>query len=817
MRMLWQDVRYGLRMLAKSPGFTTVSIISLALGIGAGTAVFSLVNGILLRSLPVPNPHELRELQWTGVEPRIRSHSGNVTRMGNCLIGSSVSYSLFLGLRGQGVGQADIFAFCPLEETVIRERNGTFLASGMMVSDNFFSALGLQPSIGRLLNAGEDYAGDSTNVVISYGWWDRHFALDPGVLGQAITLNGTSFTIIGVLPRGFAGVQSGDPSEFYVPLAATSPFSATRIAEVGNWFVRLMARLKPGVRDSRLKTVLDAAFVQEAGAVMKEPRMLVKPGHGGLAYDRNNYRKPLLLMLGVVGMVMVVACANLAGLSLSRGEARQHELAVRAALGAGRWRLVRQSFTESLLLALFGGGLGVLLAVSGKAVISRFVAGSAAGLRYDLSLDVTVLGFSLAASLVTALLSGFLPALRAGLVDPVGGFKSRGATGKPHLWTGKALVAVQVCLSFLLLTGAGLYVRTLVNLSRIDAGFNTEKLLLFQLTPGSTGYDGDRQDAFYEQVQNSLAAIPGVKGAALLHNPLIANRYDYGRFAFRDRPASSQEDTAYRLIVSETFFATLGMPVLSGRGLSVTDSKDAPKVVVVNEAFVREYLHDENPLGLTINVWDADWQIVGVCRDARYKSIKDAAPPTVYLSFRQYSRGDTWFAVRTAFPPLSVATAARKAVAAIDPDLPLANITTQETLRDRTISQERVVGVLCSGLAGLTLLLACIGLYGLMAYRVGRRISEIAIRMSLGATRRRIAGSIVRETLLLVAIGISVGLPAVLAVTRFIKSQLYGVAPHDPFSLAVSTLLLLAVAALAAWLPARRAARIDPMAALRCE
>jgi len=814
---IWNDIRYGLRMLAKAPGFTAVAVLSLALGIGAGTAVFSLVNGILLRSLPVPNPHELRVVQWTGTEPRVPSHSGRVTRMGNRLTASSVSHPLFLSLREQGAQQADIFGFCPLGEIVTRGRSETFVANGVMVSDSFFSALGVRPFIGRLLTAGEDYAGAATSIVISYGWWEKHSALDPGVLGQGVTLNGTRFTIVGVLPRGFAGVQSGDPSDFYVPMSAASPFLWAPITETRNWFVRLMARLKPGVSDAQLRAALDVAFAHEAGAVMKEPKMLVEPGRGGLSYDRNNYRKPLLLMLGVVGLVMLVACANLAGLSLARGAARRHELAVRAALGAGRWRLTCQSLTESLVLALLGGGLGVLLAVWGKAALSRLLAGSADGLHYDFSLNVTVLGFSLATALVTALLSGFLPAIHAGRVDPLGGLKSRGALGATRLWTGRALVAAQICLSLLLLTGAGLYVRTLVNLTHIDAGFSTEKLLLFQLNPSGAGYHGAQLAAFYERVQNSLATIPAVKGATLLHNPLIANRYDYGPFTVLGRPASPQEDTAYRLIVSETFFATMGMPVLQGRGLTVADSENAPKVVVVNEAFVREYLRDEDPLGRTVQIWQADWQIVGVCHDARYKSIKEPAPPTVYLSFRQYSRGDTCVAVRTTLPPLALTTAARKAVAAIDRNVPLANITTQEAVRDGTISQERLCATLCGALAGLALLLSCIGLYGLMAYHVARRTSEIAIRMALGATRRHIAGPILREALLLAAIGIGVSLPAVFALTRLIKSQLYGVEPNDPLTMAAAVVALVAVATMAAWLPARRAARIDPMEALRCE
>jgi len=828
MSTLLQDVRYGLRALARNPGFTAIAVLTLALGIGAGTAVFSLVNAILLRSLPVPNPQELRVIRWTGDDVRMTSlNEPLATISGNRMSAHSVTHPAFLHLREQGAALADIFGFQPLQDITIRVKSETFAAQGMMVSDNFFSGLGVRPFIGRLFDPREGFAGATTQVVITYDWWERHFVHDPGVLGQTVELDGTGFTIVGVLPHGFSGVVPGDPSEFYVPMAAQSQFLYRPITENFHWFVRLMARLRPGVSDAQLRATLDIAFAHDASVIMKEPRMLMEPGRGGLAIDRNNYRKPLLLMLGVVGLVMLVACANLAGLSLARGAAREHELAVRAALGAGRSRLIRQSLTESLVLALLGGGLGVLVAVWGKTAISRLLAGSADGLHYDLSLDLTVLGFSLATALVTALLSGLLPALRAGRVDPLGGLKSRGALGAPRLRAGKVLVAAQVCLSLLLLTGAGLYVRTLVNLTHIDAGFSTERLLLFQLNPGGAGYDDvARRTTFYAQVQDSLSALPGVRGATFLGNPLLYNSGWSGAFFFPDRSAGYTENMqSYRLTVGETFFATMGIPVLQGRGLSAADAEGAPWVVVVNETFAREYSPDKNPLGRTVHILIADWRIVGVCRDAKYLNVKEAAPPTVYFPFRQISYmlsmrnnyRNAYFALRTALPPMALTTAARKAVAAIDPNVPLANITTQEAVRDKNINQERLLATLCGALAGLALLLSCIGLYGLMAYHVARRTREIGIRVALGATRQNIAGPILREALLLGGIGVAVGVPAALALSRLIKSQLYGVEPSDPFTLVAAVLALLLVALGAAWIPARRATRVDPMVALRYE
>ena len=825
---LFQDVRYGLRMLAKNPGFTAVAVLSLALGIGAGTAVFSLVNAILLRSLPVPNPQELRVIRWTGDYVHMTSlNEPLATTSGSRMSAHSVTHPAFLNLREQGAALANIFGFQPLQDITARAKSEAFTTRGMMVSDNFFSGLGVHPFMGRLLNAEEDFKGSATSVVITYDWWERHLALDPGVLGQTVVLDGTGFTVVGVLPPEFSGVVPGDPSEFYVPMAAQSQFLYRPITESYHWFVRLMARLRPGVSDTQLRATLDVAFAREAGAIMKDPRILMEPGRGGLAIDRNNYRKPLLLMLGVVGLVMLVACANLAGLSLARGATREHELAVRAAIGAGRWRLVRQSLTESLVLASLGGGFGVLVAMWGKTAISRLLAGSADGLHYDLSLDLTVLSFSLATALVTGLLSGLLPALRAGRVDPLGGLKSHGALSAPRLRAGKVLVAAQVCLSLLLLTGAGLYLRTLVNLTHIDAGFNTESLLLFQLNPGGAGYDDvARRTTFYAQVQDSLSAIPGVRGATFLGYPLLNNTGWSGWFFLPDRFADYREGMqSYRLTVGETFFATMGIPVLQGRGLSAADAEGAPEVVVVNETFAREYSPDRNPVGRTVHILMYDWRIVGVCRDAKYLNVKEAAPPTVYFPFRQISYmpsmrnnyRNAYFALRTALPPMALTTAARKAVAAIDPNVPLANITTQDAVRDRNINQERLLATLCGALAGLALLLSCIGLYGLMAYHVARRTREFAIRMALGASRRNIADPILREALLLAALGVAIGVPVALTLARFIKSQLYGVAPTDPVTLIGAGVLLIAVAVLAAWIPARRAAKVDPMAALRHE
>jgi len=815
----WQDVRFGSRMLGKNPGFTLVAVLSLALGIGAATAVFSLINAVLLRSLPVPNPQELRVLQWAGIDARPRSISGQATTSGNRTIAESVSPTMFQTLRDRGAGLADIFAFAPLEDAVVRGRQAAFPASGMVVSENFFTALGVRAAVGRVFVPGDAVTAGAEQVVITFDQWTKHFDCDAGIVGQSLTLNGHSLTIVGVLPRDFTGVRLGSAYGFYVPMTPGSPFLERAVSVADHWWVRLMARMKPAASDDRLKAALDTVFAPEAQSQMKYPEILVQAGSGGLAFDRNAYGKPLVLLLIVVGLVLLVACANIAGLLLARGAARQHELAVRAALGAGRWRLIRQSLTESLLLTLLGGGLGILIAVQGRTIISRLLGQSAEGLQYDLTLDATVLVFALAVALITALLSGLLPALRAGGADPLSGLKARTALGSPRLRAGRFLVVAQIGLTLVLLSAAGLYLRTLVNLRQIDAGFDTEKLLVFQLNPGFAGYQESQIPGFYERVQHSLAAIPGVRGAGLTLFPLLDNKGSSGGFAFKSRAMEPSENPqTHRLVVGETFFATLGLSLLSGRGLSSSDGADNAKVIVVNETFAKKYFGNGDPVGHTIATWRNDWRIVGVCQDAKYQNIKEAIPPTIYIPFRQFPlRYGAYFAVRTALPPMSLAKEVQKTVAAIDPNVPVANLATQEQIIGGTIKQERLLATLCAGLAAFALVIACIGLYGLLSFNVARRTSEIGIRMALGAQPGNVARVILSEALLLAAIGIGVGLPVAFAAFRLIRSQLYGVEPSDPITLGMVIIVMIAVALFAAWLPARRAAKVDPMVALRHE
>lgn len=826
MTTIFQDIRYGFRMLLKCPGFTAIAVISLTLGIGAGTAIFSLVNAVVLRPLPVPNPHELRVLQWSGTEPRIDGiHGSMISEDSKHTTCDAFAYPVFENLRQECNSLADIFGYKPLYNVTTRAQREAFVAKGTIVSDNFFSALGVKPFLGRVLSNQDIETGAEPVTVITYLWWQRHFDRDPNVLGQSILYNGHDFTIVGVLPREFLGVSPAEESGFYVSMSAQPQLEPLLpLTTSDTWWVQLMARLKPGASDMQFQAAVDVAFAREAASIMGNPKILVKDGKAGPDFNRTYFGRFLLMLLGIVGVVLLVACANLAGLSLARGTTRQREFAVRAAIGATRWRLIRQSLTENLLVALLGGGLGILLAFWSKTTISRLIAGSPDGLNYHTPLDLTVLGFTLTIVLVTALLSGLLPALRVSCVDSFVTLKERVTLGSPRLRMGRVLVSVQIALSMLLLAGAGLYARTLVNLISIDPGFSTDKLLLFRVDAHNSGYEGERTIALYDNIQNSLGAIPGVHSATLTQFPLLAGTMSGG--GFFSLPGHSFEGQlnpqANRLTISETFFRTMGIPVRLGRELQVTDTVKSTKAVVVNETFAHKYLPGENPIGQTLRTdeWrgkGVDWQIVGICADAKYGDIRDEVPPTVYFSFRQDFMGATFFAVRTSLPPLDVVTAARRAVAAIDPDIPLSSINTQELIRNKSISQERLFAFFCSALAALALLLSCIGLYGLMAYNVTRRTSEIGVRMALGATGRRIAGPILREALMLAGIGVAIGIPVALALGRVIKGQLYGVTPSDPLTLVAGALTLVLVVVGAAWWPAHRAAKIDPMEALRYE
>lgn len=823
---LFHDLRYGFRQFVRNPGFTAVAVLTLALGIGVNTSIFSVLNAILLRSLPVPNPHELRSINWMGRNPELNHYMGN--GMGETSTGiryaGSFPYPAYRNFRDHGAGFAEVFAYFSLYSMTLHSRNDSSVTEGMMVSDNFFDGYGRRALFGRTISAEDDRIGAPPVVMITYRWWEQHFDLDPNVLGQTLQINKKPFTIVGVLPKDFVGPIPGDPTEFYVPFSAQPLLAPNFPLDSGNhWWVQIMARLAPDANEEQVKASLDVLFqpiLSESSTKMEQPSIRLDDGSRGPLIQREGMAQPLWALLAIVGLVLLIACANIASLLLVRGVSRQHEMAIRTAIGAGRWRLIRQSLTESLLLSLAGAFVGLIIAEWGKSALMGFFVGFMDNLHIDTRTDANVLAFTLGISLCTALLSGLLPALRISCVNPAAGLKDRAAMGSPRLRLGKLLVSVQVGLSLLLVVGAGLMIRSFTNLRHVDPGFIPENLLLFRLDAGQSGYDDQQSKEFFANVRQSITVLPGVQSVALSDLALISGGMSATSVTL---PGNSENpDASYQtnlLHVSDGFFSTLGINLLLGRDFNSSDMPADTLAVIINETFVNSFMPGVNPIGQTIMYGTTECRIVGVCSDAKYVNMRDKTPATMYLAYQQKSRkaGALFFEVRSVLPPLSLVPAIRRIVSEIDPTIPITQIRTQEQNIEQSLTQERLFASLCGFLALLAMLLSCIGLHGLMAYTVKRRTSEIGIRMALGARPRDVALPIVREAFWLAFFGVIICAPIACGLAHLIQSVLYGIQPYDPLTMIGGSLLLISVAVLSAWLPARRAARVDPMTALRCE
>lgn len=814
-----RDVRHGLRRLAKSPLFTTVTLLSLALGIGINTAVFSLINAVLLRPLPVANPHELRVVDWSGHDVRLDHLRG--TPGG---INGVFPYPIFADFRRRASGRATVFAFASLPNLDVRGPDGASTADGLLVSGDFFAGYGAAPLIGRTITPRDDRAAAPAVAVITHRWWENHFGADPHVLGRSISLNRHSFTIIGVLPSTYAGPTFGDTPDIYVPMSAQPRlFPGFPLASKHHWWVQVMARLDPGTNAARLQAAFDVGFRRALEApgqppAMKNPGIVLVDGSSGPAGVRHFIALPLLGLLAIVTVLLLVACANLAGLLMARGVAQGHEMAVRAALGASRGRLIRQSLTETLLLAVGGGGLGLLLASWGRAaLILRFLPIDAS-FHLHLRTDSRVLLFTLVVSLLTAVTAGLLPALRGSRAGPGRDLASTPQAGGSRQRTGRTLVAMQMGLSALLVVAAGLFGRSLLNLANADPGFSTTDLLVFRLDSAKAGIAPKQWIAFFERARERLAALPGVRAVTLSDHPLLDRSRAANDISLPGHePAPGVRPRADQLVVGDGFFSTMGIPLRSGRTFTARDDDAGPRVVIVNETFVRTFLAGVHPLGRTFTIGKQPVEIVGVCRDAAYTDIRSPIRPTMYLPCRQHSRGAMCFEVRSILPPQSIVPAVRRAMTAIAPLIPLTDLTTENALFRQSISLDRLASSLCLLLALLAVGLTCIGLYGLMAYRVACRTREIGVRIALGATPGAIAFGFLREALGTATWGLAAGMPLAFVLAVLARAVFYGVPPDDPLTFAGAAVGLLTVATLAACLPARRAARVDPIVALRTE
>ena len=815
-----------------------VAVLSLALGIGANTVIFTLIDAVLIKMLPVKNPEQLVVIGWGAKDwPRIvTSHRGSSDRVTGHVSASSFSYPTFQQFRANRQVFSDVFAFAELEQLNVSTSGHAEMASAHLVSGNYFSGLGVRALTGRTFVDQDDKQGAAPTAVISFRFWNHRFGLDPSAVGKAITVNGVPFTIVGVAPREFFGVSAGNAPDLFIPVAMqprVAPFWTDEYPSLfhasGACWLRAMGRLKPGVSEQQARAALDVVLQQSmtAGLSSLPPKEEIQtielsPGSKGLNDLRSEFSQPLFILMTVVGLVLLIACVNVAILMLARATARQKETAVRLALGAGRPRLIRQLLTESVLLAIIGGVLGLALASRGENLLLTLVTPGETPLALNLQPDLRVLGFCLAISLLTGIVFGLAPALRGTRIDLTPALKvtagSLGARfGRSRFGLGKMLVASQVAMSLLLLIGAGLFIRSLQKLNSIDLGFNRHNLLLFSIDGSASGYKNARLGNAYKEIQARLQAIPGVRSVSLSQHRLIGGGVSIGGVEVPGyKPRPNEEVSSWMIWVGPGFFETMGIPILAGRALSARDSESAPKVVVINETFARHYFPNQGPVGKRLG---DGTEIIGVAKDAKFDTVRREAAPTMYLPYLQHLEGmDTVsFEIRTAGSPTAIVPDARRAVAAVGANLPLFDVKTQEQQIAGSLFEEHLFAKLVGCFGLLALLLASIGLYGVMSYAVVRRTSEIGIRVALGAQRGQVLWMVLRETTLLVAAGLGIGLPTALALTRLIRNQLFGLKPTDPFTIAVATLTLVVVAVFAGYLPARRASRVDPMVALRYE
>jgi predicted permease len=867
METLWQDVKYGARMLAKNRGVTLVAVLTLALGIGANTALFSIADDVLLKTLPVAEPERLVLFAWyAGLPFRVGGMSGtsNVPKPPGTRGLSLFRYEVFDKMRQARAAApdgplSDFFAFAPIRELTAVVGDQAEIVNGQVVSGDYYAGLRVQPSLGRAISEEDDQPGAAPVVVLSHQFWQERFGTNPAVIGQPLKLNKQSFTIIGVTPPAFNEISQVDyHPAVTVPLACEPLLKGERsnlgtAKEPGVWWLDLMGRLKPGATYEQARDSLHGAFQAAALEVMPPPRkanepaqleakdyprLLAQSGSRGMLDHRRSYSTTIYTLFIVVALVLLIACANVANLLLARAALRSAEISVRLAVGAGRWRLVRQLLTENVLLAALGGAVGVLLAFWGK---SALMALTDKGTRLfpsgvDLSLNWRVLAFTLGISLLTGALFGLAPAWRATSPDLTTALKqSRRTTGAVSRLS-KGLVVVQVALSLLLLVGAGLFIRTLYNLQGVNLGFNQKNLLLFRLQPQQGGYEGERLVQFYQQLFARLDNLPGVRAATFGKVPLIAldNWFFDILLPGETEMTAGGKHITNRQAVRENYFATLEIPLLGGRSFTAQDDQHAPKVAIVNQTFARQFFPNDDALGKRVNIeGEREVEIIGLVADTKYRSQREEIKPLLYTPWQQEGAalGEVYFALRTAGEPTALAATVRQVVRELDSNLPVTEVTTQRARSQATFGLERLYTRLLSFFGGLALLLAAIGLSGVLAYSVAQRTNEIGIRMALGAQTANVLRLVVWQGMRLVLLGLAVGALAGYALKRLLASQyfgadawqrqmaelLYGVTGTDPLVIAVIVGLLTIVALAACWLPARRATKVDPLVALRYE
>ena len=815
-----QDLRNAFRALRSTPAFAAVAILSLALGIGANTAIFSLIDSLMLKNLPVSHPEQL--LQVT--------------------LGKEDYYTnpIWEQIRGHQDVFSALFAYGGVRFNLSSGGEARY-AEGYYVSGQFFETLGLRPLLGRTLIPADDKRGCPATVVLSHAFWQKEYGARAGVIGKTLSLDNHPFEIVGVLEPGFTGVEVGSAMELFVPVCSEKIVNGENSSLDGRtWYwLGIIGRPKPGVSPAqataRLKTLAPEIFKATLPPDRKPDEQTeylsntfeTLPVANGISGFRQSYQRALSILMVITGLVLLIACANVANLLLARSAGRQREIAIRMALGLGRGRLLRQLLTESLLLSLTGAALGILFANWGARLLIRFLSTTNNQVFLDLTIDLRVLAFTAGVAILTGLLFGLAPAWRGARVDPQSAMKAngRGIIEGSKFGLGKALVVAQVALCLLLVVGAGLMLTTFFKLETIDAGFERDHILLASVDLRSGHYPPEREGAVLQEMLGRLRALPGVRAAsASAITPISGWRWSQD-LQIDGYTAKSRDDTnVYLNRVSDRFFETLGTGLLAGRDFNSHDTLQSPQVAIVNQTMAKKFFAGQNPIGRRYRIQNgnklsATIEIVGVVKDAKYRELRDEIPPTAYLPAIQgpFLQLPMTLELRVAAgPPTALIPGVKSAIAEVNPSVSL-EFTTLATQVDESLIRERLLATLSGFFGALALLLATIGLYGVMSYNVARRRNEIGIRMALGAAQSGVLRMILREVATLVFLGLAIGLAVALATTRFVASFLYGLTPNDPRILILAAAILATVAVIAGYLPARRASHLDPMTALREE
>jgi predicted permease len=847
------DLRYGFRILRKSPGFTSIAVASLALAIGANTTIFSVANEMLLEHLGVPHSSQLRLLSMSG-DPKVVIHMiwGNADELPdpqhqNQLVRyDGFTYPIYQQLRANNHVLEDLFAFKDLDSRVNVTVDGAVRpADAQLVSGNFYQQLQVQPVLGRSILPSDDGApGTGTVAVISDGFWSRAFGRSPAVLGKVIDVDMTPMTIVGVNSRSFTGAEGVQQSpDLFMPLSTMplfrAPFgdSAPVLASTKLYWMQVMARARPGISDEQARASLDVALgaaVRATTTINKGdtlPHIRVEDGSKGLNVA-HQYAKPLYVLLVMVGAVLLMACANMASLMLARASARQREMSVRLALGAGRSRVLRQVLTESLLLSLMGGVIGLLLGYLCRTALPHLVAKAWDYSDMEVPFNWRVFAFTATITIGTGILFGILPAWTATRAE-IGSALKQGAqtaTRRRHAWSGKGIVAFQIAVSTVLLIAAWLFLRTLINLNRVDPGFAVDHLVLFEIDAPNLRYPAPKDVALHARLEEALSGVPGVEGVTTSDAPLLVGMQMITGFHVEGTPEVEVSPTPGEMSklpraadVGTDFISVMKIPMVAGRAFTQQDTETSPKVAIINQALANLFFPHQNPIGKRFRAGpkekDSKWiEIVGVCADTRYDTLRNNPPPMHFGLYRQrYEMGGLTYIVRTPMKAEAIVPSLRAAVQHIDRNLPLLDIRTQQQQIDADLQQERIFASLSTAFGLLALSLACVGIYGVMAYTVAQRTNEIGIRLALGARRGQMRGMVLRESGWLAVAGVAIGTSVALGLGRLVESLLYGVKAADPLSVLGAALLLLAVALSSGWIPARRASRLEPMDALRHE